>query len=65
MPGYTTGADVAGIARNLALLAAASSDKLNTPATANPFVLDFGGMPFNTGLMVTSTGTWDATIVYE
>jgi hypothetical protein len=37
---------------------------LDTPSQANPFTLEFG-VVYSTGLTVVSTGTWDATIVYE
>jgi hypothetical protein len=35
-----------------------------TPATANPYSLEMG-IPFQTGLTIVSTGTWDCTVVYE
>jgi hypothetical protein len=35
-----------------------------TPANANPYSLELG-LPFQTGLTVVSTGTWDAVMVYE
>ncbi len=37
---------------------------INTPAQANPVTLSYG-FQFSTGLTVVSTGTWDATIVFE
>lgn len=37
---------------------------INTPAQANPVTLQYG-IQFSTGLTVVSTGTWDATIVFE
>jgi hypothetical protein len=37
---------------------------INTPAQANPVTLQYG-IAFNSGLTVVSTGTWDATVVYE
>jgi len=37
---------------------------LNTPSQANPVCLEYG-VVFSTGLTVVSTGTWDATIVYQ
>ena len=37
---------------------------INTPAQANPVSLEYGTQ-FSTGLTVVSTGTWDATIIFE
>ena len=37
---------------------------INTPAQANPVTLEYGTQ-FSTGLTVVSTGTWDATIIFE
>ncbi len=37
---------------------------IDTPAQANPVTLEYQ-IPFSTGLTVVSTGTWDATIIYE
>jgi hypothetical protein len=37
---------------------------INTPSQANPVTLHYD-VPFSNGLTVVSTGTWDATIVYE
>lgn len=37
---------------------------INAPATANPVTLVYD-IPFSNGLTVVSTGTWDATIVFE
>lgn len=37
---------------------------INTPAQANPVSLEYG-FQFSTGLSVVSTGTWDATIIFE
>lgn len=37
---------------------------INTPAVANPVTLTYD-LPFSTGLTVVSTGTWDATVIYE
>lgn len=37
---------------------------INTPAQANCVTLWYG-LQFTTGLTVVSTGTWDATIVYQ
>lgn len=34
------------------------------PAQANPVTLEYG-LAFNNGLTLVSTGTWDATVVYE
>jgi len=37
---------------------------VSTPAQANPVTLTYN-VPFNNGLKVVTTGTWDYTIVYE
>ncbi len=37
---------------------------INTPAQANPVTLEYGTQ-FSNGLTVVSTGTWDATIIFE
>jgi hypothetical protein len=37
---------------------------INTPSQANALTLHYG-LEFNTGLTVVSTGTWDATIIYD
>lgn len=37
---------------------------ISTPANANPVTLDYG-IPFAIGLTIVSTGTWDATVIYE
>jgi hypothetical protein len=37
---------------------------INAPATANPLTLHYG-VDFQTGLTIVSTGTWDATVIYE
>lgn len=37
---------------------------INTPAQANPVTLEYD-VEFSNGLTVVSTGTWDATIVFE
>lgn len=48
--------DTAGTSNVLAIISA--------PAQANPVTLEYG-IPFNNGLKVVSTGTWDATVVLE
>lgn len=37
---------------------------INTPVQANPVTLEYG-VEFSNGMTVVSTGTWDATIVFE
>ncbi len=37
---------------------------ISTPSQANPVTLEYG-IPFNNGLKIVTTGTWDYTIVYE
>lgn len=37
---------------------------INTPATANALFLEYN-LPFSIGLTIVTTGTWDATVVYE
>jgi hypothetical protein len=37
---------------------------INTPATANPTTLEYH-VPFSVGLTIVTTGTWDATVIYE
>ena len=37
---------------------------ISTPAQANPVTLNYN-LPFNTGLTIVTTGTWDYTCVYE
>jgi hypothetical protein len=37
---------------------------MKTPSQANPVTLEYG-VVFSNGLTVVSTGTWDATVVYE
>ena len=48
--------DTAGTSNILAVI--------NSPAQANPVTLEYG-INFNNGLKIVSTGTWDATIIYE
>jgi hypothetical protein len=37
---------------------------INTPSTADPCTLDYH-LPFQNGLHIVSTGTWDFTLIYE
>lgn len=48
--------DTTGTANTLAII--------NSPAQANPVTLWYN-IPFQNGLKVVTTGTWDATVIYE